>query len=430
MNAGRWSPTVTTLANGEMLVVSGTVDTSSGTNLLPQVWQTSSGTWRNLTGAQLQLPYSPYMFLAPNGQVFNAGPGQTTRYLDTSGSGAWTVVGDNTFGTRNWSSAAMYDDGKVLIAGGMQGDFYGAGSAVAPTNTAETIDLTAPSPAWAPVAPMAYPRKHHNLTLLPDGKVLVTGGSSGPEGTNSNSTSPAYPAEMWDPATNTWTTLAGNTVYRGYHATAVLQPDGRVLSGGGDFGGKSVELFSPPYLFRGARPTISAAPASVGYGQTFFVGTPDPAAISKVTWIRLSSVTHTNNMNQRINRLSFSQATGGLNVTAPSNNNLAPPGHYMLFVLNAAGVPSVARIVRLVSTAPAGTPTPTLTPTLTPTPTPTPTGAPPADSYADAHGDPSTYSHTDPDSHRDPPGDSNADSHSHAHSHRDAYGDCAALRRR
>ena len=107
--------------------------------------------------------------------------------------------------------------------------------------------------------------------------MLVTGGSSGAEATNSNSASPVYPAEMWDPATNTWTTLAGNTVYRGYHATALLQPDGRVLSGGGDHGGTSVELFSPPYLFRGARPTISAAPASVGYGQTFFVGTPDAA---------------------------------------------------------------------------------------------------------------------------------------------------------
>ncbi len=90
-------------------------------NLLPQVWQTSSGTWRDLTSALLRLPYYPYMFLAPNGQVFNAGPGQTTRYLDTSGSGAWTVVGDNTFGTRNWGSAAMYDDGKVLIMGGIRG---------------------------------------------------------------------------------------------------------------------------------------------------------------------------------------------------------------------------------------------------------------------------------------------------------------------
>jgi hypothetical protein len=344
MNAGRWYPTATTLTNGDMLVVSGMVNTSTGMNLLPQVWQTGTSTWRNLTSAQLYLPYYPYMFLAPNGQVFNAGPSQTTRYLNTSGTGAWTVVGNSIYGTRNWGSAAMYDDGKVLIMGGMQGDFYGSGSAVAPTNTAEVIDLTLPS--WLPVAPMAYPRKHHNATLLPDGKVLVTGGSSGADNTVGVSTNPAYAAEMWDPATNLWTTLASNTVFRGYHSAALLLPDGRIVSAGGNFEA-TAEVFSPPYLFQGARPTINSAPTSVGYGQTFFVGTPDATSITKVTWIRLASVTHTNNMGQRINRLTFSQATGGLNVTAPSNNNLAPPGHYMLFILNGTGVPSVAKIVRL-----------------------------------------------------------------------------------
>jgi len=152
---------------------------------------------------------------------------------------------------------------------------------------------------------------------------------------------------MWDPVTNIWTTLASNTVYRGYHSTTLLLPDGRVLSAGGDQGGANAEVYSPPYLFKGARPTIASTPAGVSYGQTFFVGTPNAASITKVTWIRLSSVTHTNNMGQRINRLSFSQATGGLNVTAPSNPNLAPPGYYMLFILNGNGVPSVAQIIRI-----------------------------------------------------------------------------------
>jgi N-acetylneuraminic acid mutarotase len=346
MNAGRWYPTATTLASGNILVVGGMVNTSTGANLLPQVWQTASSTWRNLTSAQLYLPYYPYMFLAPNGKVFNAGPSQTTRYLSTSGSGAWTVVGNNTYGARNWGSAVMYDVGKVLIMGGIHGDFYGSGSAVVPTNSAEIIDLSASSPLWQPVAPMAYPRKHHNATLLPDGKVLVTGGSSGADATTALSTNPAYGAEMWDPATNSWTTLASNTVFRGYHSVALLLPDGRVVSAGGNFE-PTAEVFSPPYLFQGAHPTISSAPTSVGYGQTFFVGTPDAASITKVTWLRLSSVTHTNNMGQRINRLSFSVASGGLNVTAPSSKNLCPPGHYMLFILNGAGVPSVAKIVQI-----------------------------------------------------------------------------------
>jgi hypothetical protein len=352
MNDGRWYPTTSRLANGDVLTVSGMADTTEGMNLLPQVWQVASGSWRNLNNAQLQLPYYPYMFLAPNGKVFNAGPGQTTRYIDTAGSGAWTVVGNNNYGARNWGSAVMYEPGKVLISGGIHGDFYFSGSAEAPTATAETIDLNSPLPTWQYVAPMSSPRKHHNLTLLPDGTVLATGGSSGSEETNQNSSNPAYAAEVWNPATNVWTTLAVNSVYRGYHATAMLLPDGRVLSAGGDNGGASAELFSPPYLFRGARPTITSAPSTTGYGQTFFVGTPDTTTITKVTWISLAAVTHTNNMDQRINTLSFSPTGGGLSVTSPLNGNVCPPGYYMLFLVNSNGVPSVARMVRVESTAP------------------------------------------------------------------------------
>jgi hypothetical protein len=107
------------------------------------------------------------------------------------------------------------------------------------------------------------------------------------------------------------------------------------------------EIFSPPYLFKGARPTITSAPAAVGYGQTFLVGTADAANISKVSWIRLGSVTHAFDQNQRFSQLAFTQDPGGLLVTAPSNGNLAPPGHYLLFFLNGSGVPSVARIVRI-----------------------------------------------------------------------------------
>ena len=124
MNAGRWYPTVTNLPNGDVLVLGGVQDTTVGMNLLPQVWQTQTGTWRDLTNAQLWLPFYPFTFVAPNGQVFYAGPGKTTRYLDTSGSGAWSVVGDSQFGisawygSRQWGSAVMYEPGKVLLVGG------------------------------------------------------------------------------------------------------------------------------------------------------------------------------------------------------------------------------------------------------------------------------------------------------------------------
>jgi galactose oxidase len=131
-----------------------------------------------------------------------------------------------------------------------------------------------------------------------------------------------------------------------YHSAALLLPDGRVLSTGGN-GFPDTEIYSPPYLFKGTRPTITSAPASVAYRQSFFVGTPNASAISKITMLRLSSVTHAFNMSQYINQLSFSQTTGGLNVTAPASGNVAPPGYYLLFLLNGSGVPSVAKFVRL-----------------------------------------------------------------------------------
>jgi hypothetical protein len=349
MNAGRWYPTPTTLANGDVLVVSGMIDTVRGMNPLPQIWEAATGTWRSLTNAQLQLPYYPYMFLMGNGKVFNAGPNKTTRYLDTAGTGTWTVVGDSQYGARNWGTSVMYDDGKVLLAGGSKAAPYDRACPVAPTATAEVIDLNAASPAWRSVGEMAFPRKQHNATLLPDGTVLVTGGTSGACG-NDDTTSPVYAAEVWDPATDNWTTLAANTVYRGYHAIALLLPDGRVLSAGGNYT-KTAEVFSPPYLFKGTRPTITAAPCNVGFGQTFTVTTPDPASITRVTWVRLSAVTHTFNFDQRFIQLPFSPGTGGLQVTAPADAHRAPPGHYMLFLLNGNGVPSVAKIIRLEAVA-------------------------------------------------------------------------------
>jgi hypothetical protein len=295
------------------------------------------------------------MYVAPNGQVFVAGPNRFSRYLDTTGTGSWSLVDNNNFGNRHWGSSVMYDVGKVLITGGSQCGIY-ASCSMLPTNTAEVIDLNSPAPQWTYIAPMAFPRKHHNLTLLPDGKVLATGGTQGAEPANQNSANPALAAEIWDPETGGWTTMASLTVYRGYHSTALLLPDGRVFSAGGDFGGPSAEMFYPPYLFRGSRPTVTAAPANIGHGETFFVGTPDAANISKVTLIALSSVTHTVNVGQRFNRLSFSQASGGLNVTAPVNGNLCPPGYYMLFLVNDGGVPSIAQFIRVQPGQPSGPP--------------------------------------------------------------------------
>jgi hypothetical protein len=343
MNAGRWYPTTTVLGNGDVLVVSGDIDTAVGVNKLPQVFQVETGTWRDLTSAQLALDLYPFMFLAPNGKVFHAGPGSKTRYLDVSGTGTWTFVADRVGEYRDYGSGVMYADGKVLVMGG---------STDPPANSAEVIDLNQASPTWRAVAPMQFRRRQLNALILPDGKVLVTGGTSGPG--FDDPTSPVFPAELWDPATETWTTLASASVPRLYHSGTVLLPDGRVLSTGGN-GYTHAEVFSPPYLFKGSRPSIASAPAVVRYGQPFFVGTSDAPGVTKVTMLRLSSTTHALNMNQRFSQLAFSQATGGLNVTPPLTANSAPPGHYLLFLLNGNGVPSVAKIVQLTATAPANT---------------------------------------------------------------------------
>ncbi|HEX6106025.1 MAG TPA: galactose oxidase-like domain-containing protein [Gemmatimonadales bacterium] len=340
MRYGRWYPTNTTLANGEVLVIAGRNQSGNHVNL-PEVW-TGSG-WRRLTTAKLRLPYYPRMWVAPNGKVFYAGEQRVTRYLSTSGTGDWDTVGFRKFGDRNYGSAVMYQPGKILYAGGGR-----------TTKTAEIIDLNKASPAWQYTGSMAFPRRHHNATVLPTGEVLVTGGT---RGTTFNEVSLAIRvAEIWNPATGAWTQLASNAVNRTYHSVSLLMPDGRVLhAGSGDainFDGpapdeKNAEYFSPPYLFQGARPTITSAPTGAGYGQIFTVGTPDPSAIDKVSLIGLGSVTHAMDQGQRFLWLTFSRTSGGVRVTAPAGRNIAPPGWYMLFLLNGSGVPSVARMIRI-----------------------------------------------------------------------------------
>jgi hypothetical protein len=346
MNAGRWYPTNTTLANGDVLVVSGTSNGQQDYNNLPQVYQQSTGTFRSLTSAVLRLQFYPFMFLAPNGKVFEAGWQPDSRYLSTSGTGSWTKVANTNYGWRNYGSAVMYATGKILIVGG--GGSTAGGSP--PTKTAEVIDLNATTPVWKYAASMANARRQLNATLLPDGKVLVTGGSSGSGFDNWHN--PVYAAEIWNPATNTWKTVASAAKYRGYHSFALLLPDGRVLTGGGQLNasgqanGANIQIYSPPYLFQGTRPTISSFPTSVGYGNTKFIGTPDSAGITSVSWIRLGAVTHSFDQNQRFTTLTFTKVTGGINVVFPSSANTSPPGHYLLFILK-NGVPSVGKIIRI-----------------------------------------------------------------------------------
>ena len=208
---------------------------------------------------------------------------------------------------------------------------------------------------------MNFPRRQHNATILPDGTVLVTGGGGGgPPGSDEafNNLSPGQPvhiAELWDPQIGQWTMLAAEQTDRCYHSTAVLLPDGRVLSaGGGEFilnegtprqvanspqnTHYDAQLFSPPYLFKGPQPQITSAPDSVQYSDHIRDRHRPAAADRDLSLIRLSSVTHSFNAGQRINFLPFQVTGGTLTVTAPPNANVCPPGHYMLFILDQQGV--------------------------------------------------------------------------------------------
>jgi PA14 domain/Domain of unknown function (DUF1929)/Glyoxal oxidase N-terminus len=351
MNAGRWYPTSTTLANGDALVSSGSTVNYTA-NQVFQVWQTNTRTWRTLTSNR-SLPLYPFMHLAPDGRVFNSGPNTTAAYLNTAGTGSWSgTIGGRRRTFRDYGSSVQYSPGKIVIIGG--GD--------PPVATAEVIDLNVPSPDWRTVGSMAFARRQMNATLLPDGKIFVSGGTSG-NGFN-DACDAVFAAEIWDPVTEQFTTVASAAERRLYHSTAILLLDGRVLVGGGgqpsgencpDADHSNVEFYSPPYLFKGARPTLSSAPAAVDYGQQFAVGTSD--TISKVSLIRSPAVTHAFDQNQTFIPLTFSQAGNTVTATVPTSANICPPGHYMLFLVNGTGVPSVGTIVK-VNLPPDNTPPP------------------------------------------------------------------------
>ena len=343
MAGGRWYPTVTPLRNGEMLITEG------GPNI-PEV-RTTAGGLRALSSASLSLPLYPWIDVAPDGRAFYSGPDQTMRSLNTDGSGAWQSFGQRDSINRSYGSHALYDVGKILVAGG-------AGS----SSDARVIDMNGATPQVAPTAPMASGRRQHNLTVLADGSVLATGGNSS-GASLVDLANGVYAAERWIPATGAWTTLAAESVTRQYHSTALLLPDGRVLSSGGGICGtcdsvgylaKNAQVFTPPYLFKrdgsgelAPRPVITGAPAVATYSAPFQIVTPQAGAIAKVGLIRLGAVTHSVNMEQRFVPLSFTASADSLTATAPVSANVAPPGVYMLFVVDADGVPSVARMVTL-----------------------------------------------------------------------------------
>jgi galactose oxidase len=346
MNERRWYPIATALSDGTVLVSSGSYKDNGRViiNDVPQIWDGHQWT-----------PAADFIGLPPYSRIVNTdGPGSRTALPWTAL--PWTALPwpqrARQNGGRQYGPSVMYDAGKVLYIGGNDG------ATDVPTAEAGVIDLCAKPSAWGEIASMHFPRRQHHATILADGSVLVTGGTRGPGFNDLSPGKPVHVAELWDPVTEEWKRLAAEDVDRCYHGSAVLLPDATVLSAGsGEFtvdgeqndprdSHRNAQIFHPPYLFHGPRPEIASAPEEIAYGETFSLEISGPE-IGKITWIRLPSVTHAADHNQRINVLEFGCADGRVNVTAPERPEICPPGHYMLFVLSKAGVPSLAWIVRI-----------------------------------------------------------------------------------
>jgi len=346
MSYRRWYPTATTLSDGRILVTAGWQTTNHTNAGIPEIYDPSTNQWTKLTNANNPFETYPFMFVLQDGRIIHVGGSEYATNTDilNMSTQSWSVVDSRII---DGGAASMYLPGKIMKAGSAT-DSQGSGSSA---STTFVLDTTQPSPTWQQAPSMAYPRSFLNLTELPDGSVLATGGETDKNG--GSIANAVYAAELWSPPTQTWTTMSSMKTPREYHSTALLLPDARVLvSGMGfDFGQvpdeTNAEIFSPPYLFKGARPTISLAPAQIQYGANFSVTTPDYESISKVVLIRTGATTHFFDQNTRYVPLTFQQTTGGLTVTGPVDGNLAPPGHYMLFLVNNSGVPSVASIAQV-----------------------------------------------------------------------------------
>jgi hypothetical protein len=340
MQFDRWYPTNVMLPDGQTLVVGGQTAPPAKTHLVAKVesYDPASGAWTVLPPSADLTGVYPRLVLMRTGDVLKAGIQRKTMTFDPD-TNSWTPVDAMNFGNRRAGGVVLLPGShEVLTAGGQS-------SASGVTNTAEILDMSDPRPQWAYTDRMAFARMHANLVLLADGTVLAVGG-----GQDGNFGSPVKTAELYDPSTGNWSTMATQAAKRTYHSTALLLPDGRVMSAGSNTKlseQTKIEIYSPPYLFHGFRPVISSVPSTVGYGAAFDIQTTQASDISRVAFVKLSSTTHGVNVDQRYVDLSFTKETGVVHATAPGSANLASPGYYMLFVLNSSGVPSIARIVRV-----------------------------------------------------------------------------------
>jgi hypothetical protein len=351
MNYGRWYPTLITLGDGRIFAVSG-LDVNGNLAVVPEIYDPSKDTWTKYK-ATSRLALYAHLFLLSNGKLFYSGAcfggnnGVSPRILTLPTDITQPITETPVSGLQdiNYSNQAASvllppaQDQKVLILGG--------GSNGTATKRVNIVNLNATTPTYTAAPPLNFARMHHNAVILPDRTVFVCNGS----GAEENGTKAARTAEIYNPATNTWTVVQTATVVRLYHSVALLLPDGRVATGGGnplrvnESGGYNelrLEIYSPAYTSQ-TRPVIQNAPTVLNYGGTFTIETPQATDIKWVSLIKPMATTHGLDTDQRLVDVPINSRTStSLTVQLTTNPNLAPPSWYMLFITDNAGIPSIA----------------------------------------------------------------------------------------
>ncbi|MFI1654636.1 discoidin domain-containing protein [Streptomyces sp. NPDC020472] len=361
MNIARGYQAMTLLSTGEAFVLGGSWSGATG-DKSGEVWSPETRTWRKLPGvpaapAMTADPRGPYradnhmwLYATSGGKVLQLGPSKQMNWITTGGNGSITSAG-----TRADSQDAMtgnavaYDVGKLLTLGGSP-----AYDNVLATRRAYTVSVDGDRVEAARTGDMDHARAFGNSVVLPDGKVAVFGGQTYPVAF-SDATSVLTP-ELWDPATGRFTPLASMAIPRNYHSVANLLPDGRVFSGGGGLCGDCATnhadgaVFTPPYLLNAdgspkPRPVITGGvPPRAAAGTSLTVTTAGPVA--SFVLMRAAAATHsTDNDQRRVPLASTAAGTGAYTVSIPADKGVVLPGTYMLFALDAQGVPSTARFV-------------------------------------------------------------------------------------
>ncbi|PYX31949.1 MAG: hypothetical protein DMG80_09110 [Acidobacteria bacterium] len=355
MAVGRWYPTATVMGDGRVMAFSG-LDVNGGTTPVVQFFTTGTG-WSAPVSAPWTPPLYPRMNLLPNGKVFYSGPGSNSAMFDPA-----TQIWSQNYAKTKYGGGRGYGSSVLLPltpANNYSPRVMIMGGANPSTATTEIIDLSQQTPAWQFAPSMSQPRIEMSAVLLPTGGVLALGGSLNDEQNSSASLN----ADLYDPVANTFSSAGANSFPRLYHSVALLLPDATVwVAGGNPTRGTyqpQMEIYQPAYLFTtdgqghaipATRPTIGSAPATMAYGSALTISSPDESNLKSVSLMRAGAATHAFDRDQRMVGLSFTdQGNGTLLLNAPVNGNLAPPGYYMLFVVNVAGVPSVASWVQVLA---------------------------------------------------------------------------------